>query len=75
MTNERAPGPNSTVAQRLRWARIHAGFSSDREAANARNLVVATYRKHESGELAPSASARFGWRPATVIRLPRRSMS
>lgn len=50
MIQENAPGPGSTVAQRLRWARLRAGFTSDREAAKARNLVVATYRKHESGE-------------------------
>lgn len=45
-----APGPRSTVAERLKWARMRAGFVSDRQAATERNLVLSTYRKHESGE-------------------------
>ncbi len=45
------PGPNSSVADRLKWARgTLRGFSSDREAATRCNVVLSTYRKHESGE-------------------------
>lgn len=50
MSPDTAPGPNSTVAERLKWARMYRGFSSDREAATRCNLVLSTYRKHESGE-------------------------
>lgn len=51
MNQTDAPGPNSTVAERLKWARgTLRGFSSDREAATRCNLVLSTYRKHESGE-------------------------
>lgn len=50
MDIDSAPGPNSTVAQRLKWARTYRGFTSDRDAATRCNLVLSTYRKHESGE-------------------------
>lgn len=50
MNQDDYPGPKSTVAERLKWARVHRGFSTDREAASRCNLVLSTYRKHESGE-------------------------
>ena len=49
MTDD-APGPGSTVAQRLKWARAMRGYSSDRNAATVLGFVLSTYRKHESGE-------------------------
>ena len=50
MNVDSAPGPNSTVAERQKWARTYRGFATDREAATRCNLVMSTYRKHESGE-------------------------
>lgn len=49
-TTRSAPGKGSTVAERLRWAREMRGYKSDRNAATVLGLVLATYRKHESGE-------------------------
>jgi hypothetical protein len=45
-----APGKGSTIAERLRWARVMRGYTSDRNAATVLSLVLSTYRKHESGE-------------------------
>lgn len=44
------PGRESTIAQRLRWARIMSGPTSDRDAAIKHRWPISTYRKHESGE-------------------------
>jgi hypothetical protein len=48
--SEPAPGLGSTLAQRLKWARIMRGYTSDRNAATVLRFVLSTYRKHESGE-------------------------
>ena len=47
---EPVPGPTSTVAERLKWARIMRGYTSPRNAATVLALPVETYRKHENGE-------------------------
>lgn len=48
--NQDWPGIGSTVADRLKWAREHRGYSSPRNAATVLSLQTETYRKHESGE-------------------------
>ena len=44
------PGPNSSVAERLIWARKMRGYTSPRNAATVLGLPLESYRKHESGE-------------------------
>lgn len=44
------PGPASTVGDRLKWIRVHRGYTSPRNAATVLGLQLETYRKHESGE-------------------------
>lgn len=43
------PGPLSTVADRLLWAREMRGFTSSRHAARELRLPAETYRSHEMG--------------------------
>lgn len=50
MSQDDFPGPDSTIAERLKWARAMRGYTSDRNAATVLGLVLSTYRKHESGE-------------------------
>lgn len=49
MTDDPHPGPASTVADRLKWARIRAGYSSPRNAATVLGWVENTYKSHENG--------------------------
>lgn len=44
------PGPKSSFAERLRWAREKRGYGSMREAATKLRWVYETYQKHEKGE-------------------------
>lgn len=55
-----------TVADRLKWARERAGFSSPRKAANAFGWIQDTYRSHESG-----ARSRRGLPPEVAARYAR----
>lgn len=48
--NQDWPGEGSSIADRLKWARIMRGFSSPRAAATGLNFVFETYKKHETGE-------------------------
>lgn len=48
-THPNPPGPMSSVAERLEWARSMRGYKSPREAASALGLVPETYRSHEMG--------------------------
>lgn len=46
-----------TQGERLRQARVEAGYSSAREAATAHGWVVSTYTAHENGQNGLSTNA------------------